>query len=198
MMEAVKVGQLDLIDALLRAGARLDVQDVNGDTVLHWSSREVSAAFLRQVLQLARRHGATTSQLLEALQLKNNSGETAADVGANDIARESIQRLLTGEETPGWALKNSNCIVQRPSNTVVSGASGSGSGSGTTLPPSKVGQQKPRTAPTVATGGQGLHSQIAPSLTGLPRGGTVGAMAGATPEFPAAGGTAAVATMAEA
>lgn len=26
MMEAVKVGQLDLIDALLRAGARLDVQ----------------------------------------------------------------------------------------------------------------------------------------------------------------------------
>lgn len=132
------------------------------------------------------------------VQLKNNSGETAADVGANDIARESIQRLLTGEETPGWALKNSNCIVQRPSNTVVSGASGSGSGSGTTLPPSKVGQQKPRTAPTVATGGQGLHSQIAPSLTGLPRGGTVGAMAGATPEFPAAGGTAAVATMAEA
>ncbi|CAN0188646.1 unnamed protein product [Hapterophycus canaliculatus] len=69
MMEAVKIGRLDLIECLIAAGARLDVQDVNGDSVLHWAAREVSAAFLRQVLHLARKHGKSVAQLLAALQV---------------------------------------------------------------------------------------------------------------------------------
>eukprot|EP00904_Undaria_pinnatifida_P005958 jgi/Undpi1/2492/HiC_scaffold_13.g05871.m1 len=72
MMEAVKLGRLDLVETLIRAGGRLDVQ------------------------------------------LKNNNGEDAADVGANDVARESIRRLVAGEEAPGSTTKKRNSTAPRP------------------------------------------------------------------------------------
>lgn len=139
MMEAVKLGRLDLIESLLKAGGKLDVQvrrhesaacssttaaamltttgfrrprassshtpyawikeentvlcqdpslfatahrpqDVNGDTALHWAAREVSAAFLRQVLQSARKNGATTAQLMAALQVSRLAAQARLQV----------------------------------------------------------------------------------------------------------------------
>lgn len=59
-------------------------------------------------------------------QLKNNSGENAADVGANDVARESIRRLVSGEEPPGLPSKKKN------STSVRSSRSGGGTSAGNT------------------------------------------------------------------
>ncbi|CAM9934817.1 unnamed protein product, partial [Discosporangium mesarthrocarpum] len=70
LMEAVKSSRLDLVTALFNAGARLDTQDVNGDTCLHWAAREVSAAFLRQVLQLARKNGYSCRKLTSTLKVR--------------------------------------------------------------------------------------------------------------------------------
>lgn len=59
-----------LIGAMTNACNSWYQQDVNGDSVLHWAAREVSAAFLRQVLRLARRHGCPAPQLLAVLQVR--------------------------------------------------------------------------------------------------------------------------------
>lgn len=50
-------------------------------------------------------------------QLKNNSGENAADVGANHVARESIRRLVSGEEPPGLPAKKNNSTSVRSSQS---------------------------------------------------------------------------------
>eukprot|EP00903_Cladosiphon_okamuranus_P013485 g12560.t1 len=153
LMEVVKIGgRLDLVECLLAAGAQLDVQDVNGDTALHWAAREVSAAFLRKMLFLARKHGRTVPQLLAALQLKNNSGENAADVGANDVARESIRRLVSGEEPPGLPEKKNN------STSVRSSHSGGGTSGG-----NKIGERSSYAAGGGAAGGGGGTLGLRPS-----------------------------------
>ena len=53
-------------------------QDVNGDSILHWAAREVSAAFLRDVLQLARKNGSTVPQLTAVLQASTGRDEDVA------------------------------------------------------------------------------------------------------------------------
>ncbi|CAN0153263.1 unnamed protein product [Ectocarpus sp. 4 AP-2014] len=188
LMEAVKIGRLDLIECLIAAGARLDVQqDVNGDTVLHWAAREVSAAFLRQVLQLARKHGRTTQQMLAALQLKNNSGENAADVGANDVARESIRRLVSGEEAPGLPPKKHNSSSVRASQC---GVKSNGRAS-YAAPPEAGGRGGPRPSQSgpVGSSSAGLRPSQSghttgsrPSQSGTPPGARSSQSAGRSPE----------------
>ncbi|CAN0030816.1 unnamed protein product [Ectocarpus sp. 13 AM-2016] len=194
LMEAVKIGRLDLIESLVAAGARLDVQagffcrdDVNGDTVLHWAAREVSAAFLRQVLHLARKHGRTTQQMLAALQLKNNSGENAADVGANDVARESIRRLVSGEEAPGLPPKKHNSSSARTSQ---SGVKSNGRVSYAAAPEAGgEGGLRPSQSGPVGSSSAGLRSSQSghttgsrPSQSGTPPGARSSQSAGRSPE----------------
>ncbi|CAM9343872.1 unnamed protein product [Ectocarpus fasciculatus] len=187
LMEAVKIGRLDLIECLIAAGARLDVQDVNGDSVLHWAAREVSAAFLRQVLHLARKHGRTAQQMLAALQLKNNSGENAADVGANDVARESIRRLVSGEEAPGLPPKKHNSSSVRASQSGVksneraSYAAVPEAGGGGGLRPSQSGPVG--SSPTGLRPSQSGHTTGSrPSQSGTPPGARSSQSAGRSPE----------------
>ncbi|CAM9982819.1 unnamed protein product [Ectocarpus sp. 8 AP-2014] len=188
LMEAVKIGRLDLIECLVAAGARLDVQqDVNGDTVLHWAAREVSAAFLRQVLNLARTHGRTAQQMLAALQLKNNSGENAADVGANDVARESIRRLVSGEEAPGLPPKKHNSSSVRASQSGIksngraSYAAAPEAGGGGGLRPSQSGPVGSSSA-GLRLSQSGHTTGSRPSQSGTPPGARLSQSAGRNPE----------------
>lgn len=59
-----------MADALFSAFYTVRCQDVNGDSVLHWAAREISAAFLRQVLHLARKHGTSAQELTAVLQAR--------------------------------------------------------------------------------------------------------------------------------
>ncbi|CAM9136136.1 unnamed protein product, partial [Pylaiella littoralis] len=186
MMEAVKIGgRLDLIECLLAAGGRLDVQDVNGDSVLHWAAREISAAFLRNVLHLARKHGRMVPELLAALQLKNNSGENAADVGANDVARESIRRLVSGEEAPGLPTKKNTSGSSRH-NSQSGGGMGGGHKSGERRSNASAGAQRPGQpgSPTGFRPSQlGNPTGLRPSQSGSPMGGSRPSLAeGLSPE----------------
>lgn len=113
------------------------------------------------------------------MQLTNNNGETAADVGANVVARESIQRLIDGEEIQGTvAPRKTKSTILRSSSIMaaatggVGGTKGGGSCTPGTTTWAKTGLQRPASAAAAALARQGKSS-------------TTGAIVSSTVEFPA-------------
>lgn len=70
-------------------------------------------------------------------------------MGANEVARESIRRLVSGEETPGLMAKRGNSASLKPGQ---SGACNN------TQRPSFVGQRPSQTGPRPSSGGLSLPS----------------------------------------
>lgn len=112
--------------------------------------------------------------------MQNKNSENAADVGVNDVARASIQRLVSGEEQPGVSARKSASVILRSSRNAL-GQNGSGGGAPPLLPSSTAPQRHRSAAAALATG-----QEVAPIgtrvVTGVPAGvvpGVLGGTAGA-------------------
>lgn len=123
-------------------------------------------------------------------KLTNNSGENAADVGGNDVARESIRRLVSGEESPGLPHRKKNSGAPRPSQAGAgekvggdrrstiqkvqsqAGFRASEEGAAPNKPRPSTGRRRPGSAAT-ATGHAWAASR---ETTGLPTGVVLGAL----------------------
>lgn len=120
------------------------------------------------------------------LQMQNNNNENAADVGANDVARASIRRLVSGEEQPGVSTRKSTSAVLRSSRNGL-GQNGSGGGAPPILPPSTV-PQRHRSAAAALTSERGATALRTGFLTGVPAGVVPGVLGGAAGAGGVAGG----------
>ncbi|CAM9571478.1 unnamed protein product [Chrysoparadoxa australica] len=82
---------------LVKHGAKLDITDANGDTVLHWAARSTSATAIRQLLGVARKGGEAKSSVLKLLGAKNNRGKTPPEVANSSTSQEVLASIRSGE-----------------------------------------------------------------------------------------------------
>jgi ankyrin repeat protein len=83
-MQAASADKLAVVEALLKAGADVNLRDKQGDTALTVAARDASAPVVKALL------GAGANA-----DLRNNNRATAADIAEN-LRRDAIRKLISG------------------------------------------------------------------------------------------------------
>ena len=91
LLYASYVGVLEIVDALLEAGANVRATCKDGDTALHYASAQ---GHLEVIARLGRQKGV-------ALECTDADGETPMDVAANGKVKKLLQKLIELREEEG-------------------------------------------------------------------------------------------------
>lgn len=81
LAEAARAGHLEACKRLLQDGARVDCQDMQGDTIFHWCARKGRGSMIHHLLHFSEK--AKTGSTRMVLDLENHRGRKAIDVAAN-------------------------------------------------------------------------------------------------------------------
>lgn len=96
LLQAARAGHIPVCKRLILAGASLRSQDMFGDTVFHFLSRNGRGTTLQFIRTFAEK--AKPGSCKGVLQIKNNKGKTCLDIAANESVANIIKRELAAEQ----------------------------------------------------------------------------------------------------
>lgn len=107
-----------LIDCFLQNGADPNIQDINGETALHYLARRPNKRFIRQVIELFK-----IQNFHFDLSIRNSSGKTPLEVAADSKNDELVTFFLTIKAAqPVKETQTSTSSSNSPNSQAVSGA----------------------------------------------------------------------------
>ncbi|GBG34281.1 Ankyrin repeat domain-containing protein 1 [Hondaea fermentalgiana] len=100
LLEAGRAGHPRICKKLIEEGARVDCQDMHGDSIFHWCARRGRGSMIRHLLRAAEKVKPGSTR--DVLELRNNRGRSAIDVAAN----ETVTALISQEKENAEKLKS--------------------------------------------------------------------------------------------